>query len=330
MELYETKTSNETNTSIPHIGPNLNDLQIRRLIKSEADLAVVAYLKTLGEQEKFTSYMTAKEISDLGGGTPTGRRISDILRKLGVRKQTKKSNIGFKFDMHEFRSYVTLTSLPSYTLDDLKTAKPPVTVDLNTGFAPTYISLLKRWRPPASLDDPIVDHPYYRAAVRLFRERYDTDFYDHLKLYHEVLDKSVLAPAPPHMLGYCLKYEAGSVDDYGYRSISSYKYKNKYNPTGPDLHTKQAHRLVSMVHHFEYDFGGRGEHRYYDVHHMCEVPNCVNPNHLMPVAKLAHQEFHKETLVDDHPFDTDPRNEFNTAIHLTNGHADVTAHVSIH
>ena len=219
--------------------------------------------------------------------------------------------------MHEFRSYVTLTSLPSYTLDDLKTAKPPVTVDLNTGFAPTYISLLKRWRPPASLDDSIVDHPYYRAAVRLFRERYDKDFYDHLKLYHEVLDKSVLTPAPPHMLGYCLKYEAGSVDDYGYRSICSWKYKNKHNPTGPHLHTKQAHRLVSMVHHFEYDFGGRGEHRYYDVHHMCEVSNCVNPNHLMPVAKLAHQEFHKETLVDDHPFDTDRRKEFDTSISPT-------------
>ena len=330
MELYGNKTSNETNTIIPQNEPNLNDLYVTRLIKSEGDLAVVAYLKTLGEQEKFTSYMTAKEISDLGGGTPTGRRISDILRRLGVRKQTKKSNIGFRFDMHEFRSYVTLTSLPTYTLDDLKEAKAPLLLDLNDGYAPTYIRSLKRFKNPISEDDPVIDHKYYQAAVRSFKERYELDFYDHLDLYHYILDRSVLTQAPPHMHGYCFVYEGGTPDKHGYRAISSYLYKNKNNPDGPDLHSAQAHRIVSLVHHFEYNFGGRGEQRYFDVHHLCEVPNCVNPLHLMPLNKEAHQKFHKHTLVDNHPFDTDPRNEFNTAIHLTNGHADVPAHVSIH
>lgn len=76
MNVIQTNIRNERNTIISQNEPNCNDWYVTRVIKSQGDLAVVAYLKTLGEQNKLRPFMTAKEIADLGNGTPTGKNLS--------------------------------------------------------------------------------------------------------------------------------------------------------------------------------------------------------------------------------------------------------------
>ena len=270
-----------------HADSRFKDVWLNEMLRDRSDLGVVAWMKTHGDCGNLNRLMTCKEIARFSSDYIHWKTIGRILIDLRILRAKVRSKNGWQYNMEDFRSKVTLTSLPRYTLSDLKSGKPIDSQQWSANFDATYKDSVKRWK----LDYLSHQHD---GATKAFRERYNLSFADHLKMYHYIIDRSVLHPAPPHMHGHCLLYKGGEADEADYCYISSKQYKAKANPDQPELHTPMAHRLVALVHYAEIDFGKKGQDRNVDCHHTCMVPSCVNPDHLLPLAPAQHKEWHKD------------------------------------